>query len=316
MDIGAVLIICSLAAATVYLACRVLAMRATAREIGRAFRSAVQEGSNVPVTVSTSDKAMRELAIQLNVQLDDFRRKRHMFEAGDRRVKEGISNVAHDLRTPLTAIVGYLELLENETDAETASRYVRIIRERAQAMRSLTGELFDWALAAQPDRKEQLVPVRLQDALAESIAVSYPAFNEKGVRPILQFPDTAVVRSADRKSLARIFGNLMTNAIQHGEGDLTITLHPSGRVDFSNAAPGMDPLDVERLFGRFYTVRGGSGSTGLGLSIARMLSEQMNGSMEASLENGVLTVSVLFPDIPPGTPRPRVDRAELRDALE
>lgn len=304
MSIPALVTICLLGAAVIYLLARVLAMRATAREIGRSFYAAVQNGSNTPVTVSTSDRAMRELAIILNVQLDDFKKKRHMYEAGDRRIKDGISNVAHDLRTPLTAIVGYLELLENEPDPQTAARYVRIIRERAQAMHSLTGELFDWAIAAHPEHKEELVPVRLQDALAESIAVNYPAFNEKGVRPIMQFPDESVVRNADRKSLGRIFGNLMTNALRHGEGDLTISLHPSGEVDFSNAAPGLDPLDVERLFDRFYTVRGGNGSTGLGLSIARMLSEQMNGSMDATLKDGILTVRVMLPEQAPGTPKP------------
>ncbi len=105
-----------------------------------------------------------------------------------------------------------------------------------------------------------------------------------------------MVRNLNRAALSRILGNLLTNALKYSGGDLDVTLDGDGTITLSNAAPGLDEVQVGRLFDRFYTVETGRHSTGLGLSIARALTERMGGTIAARYEDGRLRVELRFPE--------------------
>ncbi len=251
--------------------------------------------TNNPIFLPTRDPCARRLAARLNVQLKELRRQRQRYESGDRELKEAVTNVSHDLRTPLTAICGYLELLEKGDNTPRQARYLSLIAGRAQAMRRLIEELLRCTVAASLEDGLSPEAVDLNGAVEEAVAALYGAFIEAGIAPRVSLPPERVARSLDRAALSRVLGNLLANALKYSAGDLDVVLSPDGAITLSNAAPALDEVQVGRLFDRFYTVETGRGSTGLGLSIARSLTERMGGTISARYGAGRLWMEVRFP---------------------
>ena len=250
--------------------------------------------TNTLLSLPCRDRELRRLAAALNQELRLLREERLRYQQGDRDVKEAVVNVSHDLRTPLTALAGYVELLKGEALPPDASRYLRQIEGRTKAMKAMTEELFRYSLAAD-ETSLTLEPVDLRAAVEESLLSFYGAFQQKGAVPQVFLPESPVVRQVDRGALSRVLGNILANALKYSEGDLAVTVTQRGQMIFSNLAPGLDPISAGRLFDRFYTVESSRQSTGLGLSIAKELAQRMDGSIGSNFQNGTLTVWVEFP---------------------
>ena len=197
---------------------------------------------------------MRHLADTVNIQLQKLRTEHHRFRQGDTELKNAVTNISHDLRTPLTAICGYLALLEKEEKTETVKRYIDIIRNRSEMLTLLTEELFRYSVILSKDSDIAREPVVLNKVLEESIAAAYAALNERNIVPGIQMPEEKVVRMLDRAALSRVFSNLLNNAIKYSEGDLEITLRETGEIIFTNTAHGLNEVEVGKLFDRFFTV--------------------------------------------------------------
>ena len=283
-----------LAAAVLILCVRLRLLQKSLDEIAAQLEERLGSDTNNPIFLSARDPHARKLAAELNTRLKELRRLRRRYENGDRELKEAVTNVSHDLRTPLTAICGYLELLDKGDKTPAQARYLALIAERAEAMRQLTGELLRYSVAASPEDELNLEPVDLNGAVEEAVAAFYGALVERGITPSVSLPDERVARSLDRAALSRVLGNLLNNALKYSAGDLEVVLTPDGTITLSNAAPGLDEVQVGRLFDRFYTVETGRHSTGLGLSIARALTERMGGVIAARHEGGRLRVSLCF----------------------
>ena len=159
----------------------------------------------------------------------------------------------------------------------------------AQAMKRLTEELFRYSVVVSEENLAR-EPVDLRRAVEEALLSFYGALEGRGIEPQVRLPETPVIRQLDPAAVNRVLGNILTNALKYSAGDLEVTLEESGRLTFSNAAPGLDPVAAGRLFDRFYTVEAARNSTGLGLSIAKELTQRMGGEMGAELHNGRLTV--------------------------
>ena len=281
----------ALAALALALLIRLRLLQKSLDDITGQLEERLSSDTNNPIFLPTRDPHARKLAAALNVQLKELRRQRQRYENGDRELKEAVTNVSHDLRTPLTAICGYLELLDRGEKTPEQERYLSLISGRAEAMRQLTEELLRCTVAASLEDELSLEPVDLNAAVEEAVATLYGAFVERGIVPAVSLPDQRVVRELDRAALSRVLGNLLGNALKSSGGDLDVALEPAGAITLSNAAPGLDEVQVGRLFDRFYTVETGRGSTGLGLSIARALAERMG----ARYEGGRLSVALQFP---------------------
>lgn len=246
--------------------------------------------TNNPIFLSSRDPHARKMAAKLNAQLRELRRQRRKYENGDRELKEAVTNVSHDLRTPLTAICGYLELLERRDPDPDTARYLALIGERAETMKRLTEELLRYSVAAGGENGLKLEPVDLNEAVEEAVASFYGALTQRGIVPAVTLPAERVVQTLDRAALSRVLGNLLSNALKYSGGDLDVRLDPDGTVTLANTAPGLDEVQVGRLFDRYYTVQTAHGSTGLGLSIARALTERMGGTVSAHIRDGRLAI--------------------------
>lgn len=247
------------------------------------------QDTNTLLSPPCRDRELRRLASALNQELRALRQERLRYQQGDKELKEAVVNISHDLRTPLTAISGYLQLLQGQDLPPDAQRYLEQIGGRTQAMKRLTEELFRYSVVMS---EENLAgePVDLRRAVEEALLSFYGALEGRRIEPQVRLPETPVIRQLDPAAVNRVLGNILTNALKYSAGDLEVTLEESGRLTFSNSAPGLDPVAAGRLFDRFYTVEAARNSTGLGLSIAKELTQRMGGSIGAELHGGTLTV--------------------------
>lgn len=269
----------------------------TARDIEIQFSERLMTETNTLIDISYQDKTMRRLAEQLNIELRKLRKERHRFQQGDLELKSAVTNISHDLRTPLTAISGYLDLLDNAEKSEAVERYIDVIRNRTEALRQLTEELFSYSVITSPEYDNSLELVAVNGVLEESILGFYAALQEQKITPNVSMTENKVIRKINRAALSRVFSNLINNALKYSDGDLNITLTDTGEIIFTNNASGLNEVDVKRLFDRFYTVENARKSTGLGLSISRILIEQMNGAISAKYENGKLNICIQLPEV-------------------
>ena len=290
-------VLCALLAiAVLLLLWKLWLLRRSAEELRRGVQERLETDTNTLLSIPSRDGAMCRLAAGLNVQLRQLRRERQQYQNGDRDLKEAVTNVSHDLRTPLTAICGYLDLLEGEEKSEAAERYLSLIRGRTDHLRSLTEEFFRTSAVLAAEEPEPAEPVSLNRAVEESLAAWYGVFSARGIAPEVDLPDTPVVRPLNREAVSRILSNVLSNAAKYSPGDLRIVLEKDGTLTFSNAAPSLTPVLAEQLFDRYFTVESGGQGTGLGLSIARRLTEQMGGTAAAGWQGGILTVRLYFPE--------------------
>ncbi len=284
-----------LAVIAAVLAGKIYFMRKSAREIRERLGEILSDDTNALIGLSGGDRELCRLADALNDELRRLREERLRYMNGDRKLKEAVVNISHDLRTPLTAIRGYLELLEREEMSENAVRYRKVIFERVESLSLLTEEFLRYSVAASGEREPRYEAVELNRVLEEHLSAFYGVLCERGITPEIVIPEEKVVRRLDRRELSRVLENITNNAVKYSGGDLKVTLDTAGEITVSNRADRLDSVSVERLFDRFYTVENGSGSTGLGLSIAKTLTERMGGEIRAEYGGGVLTIRVCFP---------------------
>lgn len=277
---------------SVLLLIKVLMMKKSVREISKSFKDKIQSDTNTLIDISSSDRDMNALASELNSQLLILREKRQTYSHGDAELKKAVTNISHDLRTPLTAISGYLDLLENEEKSENAEHYLEIIRNRTESMKTLTEELFRFSVVTSPESELENEECDISALLQESIAENYTLLSEKGIEPKITLPDNKVMRITDKSALSRIFANIISNAAKYSDGDLEITLREDGEISFTNAAKNLTNIQVQKMFDRFYTVNEARKSTGLGLSIAKTLVTKMDGEITARLEDTTLRIII------------------------
>lgn len=273
---------------------RLFSIKKTAKEIEREFAQRLMTETNTLIDIPYRDETMRSLADGINQQLRKLREERHKFQQGDSELKNAVTNISHDLRTPLTAICGYLDLLKEEEKSEAAARYLEQIEDRTEALKQLTEELFKYSVIASTD---EIAPasIDLRQALEESLLSFYGVIKQKGLDTEISITEKKVERFLDPQGVSRVFSNIINNAIKYSDGDFQVWMGDDGTITFANTAADLDSVSVAKLFDRFYTVETGRNSTGLGLSIAKLLTERMGGRIYAEYKENMLMITVSFP---------------------
>ena len=287
-------IICgAFAVVIIILAIKIRMMQKSMDEICLCLSEHLSSDTNQLITVSSSDKHVHHLASEIAKQLTELRRQRRQYISGDRELKEAVTNISHDLRTPLTAICGYLELLEAEEMTDNTRRYVEQISNRTEALKALTEELFRYSVVSSVSALSY-EKINVGRVLEDTLISFYGAFEQKNITPNISLPEGAIIRSLDKSALSRIFGNIISNAVKYSDGDFSVTMTDAGEITFSNTASELSSVDVGKLFDRFYTVDSARKSTGLGLSIAKLLTERMGGRISADYKGNMLSITLSF----------------------
>ena len=269
-------------------------LKRSAREIADEFADRLQTDTNTLIDICSCDKDMLYLANSINKQLKMLRKEHLQYHQGNTELKNAITNISHDIRTPLTAIYGYLDMIQKTNDPEKQVRYISIMKDRAELMKQLTEELFRYSVIVSDESDMKTEDVFVNQVLAESMSSSYPALSNRGITPHITMTDKRIMRNVNKAALSRVFANLLNNAVKYSDGDLEITLSHTGEITFSNTAKELSTVDVEQLFDRFYTVEAAHHSTGLGLSIARTLVERMGGKITAEYNNERLIITIVL----------------------
>ncbi|GFH88948.1 sensor histidine kinase WalK [Lachnospiraceae bacterium] len=277
----------------IMLSIKIYLMEKSVREIMEAFADRLKTDTNILIDISSRDKNMRELADRINTELRLLRKERRCYQQGDQELKDSVTNISHDLRTPLTAICGYLNLLKHEEKSAAVDEYLAQVQNRVDVMISLTEEMFRYSIAASSyELKRERINV--VSVLGESLLSFYGMMQEKGIQPVIAMPEEPVWRMLDVSALNRIFSNIISNALKHSDGDLFVDMKENGTITFSNTAQTLNSVIVGRLFERFYTVGTNYYSTGLGLSIAKLLTGRMGGQISAEYKGEMLYITVQF----------------------
>lgn len=281
----------------IFLLIHLFLLKRDLKEITKQIKEKLTSDTNTPISISSNDKSLQKFVLEINKELYLLRKETLNFKNKNDKLKVATTNIAHDLRTPLTAICGYLDLLEKEEDIEKIKKYFAIIRKRTDSMCQLTEEFFKYSLIFSTTDDLKKDEVILNNILEESIAGFYASLKLKNIVPNIEISENKIKRRLNPLALKRIFDNILNNAVKYSSKDLSISLKENGEIIFKNYAENINLIEVETLFDRFYTVESSTKSSGLGLSIAKYLTEKMGGEIRADYKNNELIIKVYFPEL-------------------
>ena len=271
---------------------KIYIMKKSMKEISVSFSNILQSDTNTLITITTKDKDIKKLANEINRELKKLRKQQLQYQNGNQELKRIITNISHDMRTPLTAIRGYIELLrENKEEQE---KYLKIIDRKTNELTVLTEQLFDFSKTMDMETKTEKEECCLNELLEEALANDYTIFKENNIEPKVEICAEKVYRNLDKHTIIRIFENILSNAGKYSNGDFKVVLYKEGKITFSNKATSLDATTVQKIFDRYFTVENAKKSTGLGLSIAKQLVELNGGNISAKFINQYLIIQIEF----------------------
>lgn len=271
---------------------KIYIMKKSMKEIAVSFSNILQSDTNTLITITTKDKDIKKLANEINRELKKLRKQQLQYQNGNQELKRIITNISHDMRTPLTAIRGYIELLrENKEEQE---KYSKIIDRKTNELTVLTEQLFDFSKTMDMETKIEKEECCLNELLEEALANDYTIFKENNIEPKVEICAEKVYRNLDKHTIIRIFENILSNAGKYSNGDFKVVLDKEGKITFSNKATSLDATTVQKIFDRYFTVENAKKSTGLGLSIAKQLVELNGGNISAKFINQYLIIQIEF----------------------
>jgi signal transduction histidine kinase len=254
--------------------------------------------TNSKVLIPPGDKLVKKLALSINASLEAKGQTEADYKRMDLELRQAISNISHDLRTPLTSIMGYMQLIEDETLPQTERKqYIDVVKNRSKSLQLLISGFYDLSRLEAKEYKFELKTLNLYDIICDITASYYTDFLSCGIEPEISLEEDTNQVISDETAVRRIFSNLIQNMLRYGGKNVSISLKQhSGYVStvFRNDAPDLKKEDVPRLFDRFFTGdrTRTEKSTGLGLAITKHLVEQTGNSISAELKDGALSIEI------------------------
>lgn len=262
--------------------------------ISESLLNILKSDTNNLITIGTNDKNLIQLANILNKSLKDLRTLELEYKNGNQELKSSITNISHDLRTPLTAIRGYLDLIDSKNLNKKQINYLKVIDSKVKDLTELTEQLFDFSKSIDIQNEVKKENICINDILEESIVSFYSLFKEHNITPKIEICNEKVVRLLNENMLKRIFENIISNAIKYGKNDFNVKLYSNGKIEFSNKTDTLDSISLGKIFTRYYTVKSAKKSNGIGLSIAKQLVDLSDGQIKAIYKNSNLIIEVIF----------------------
>lgn len=273
---------------------KLITINISLKEIEHKMKTILNTDTNSLISTSTDNKIVNNFVNKLNVHIKEIRKQELEFKNGNKEIRRSITDISHDLRTPLTSIRGYIDLLKKEKSTKKQKEYLKIIDERVDNLIFLTEQLFDYSKALDTQDRIKKENICINTILEETIISYYALFKKKNVSPIIKICENKIYRHLDPNMLTRIFENIISNCIKHSQDNLNITLTTTGKIIFSNQTSNLDRISIEKIFDRYYTVENAKNNSGVGLSIAKQLVELNGGEISATYRKNTLIIEIDF----------------------
>lgn len=310
MEIGIIVV---LVIALLTITIKYILYRRQIKSICRQIQFVSEDITNHRVRTDLTEKELVELAQLLNEMSDKHNKESVELINKDRRLKETLTSVSHDIRTPLTSLKGYFELLMSEEDTDKKLQYAGVMNERMDNLSDLLDELFTYTKLQNQDYKLELEECDMTKLVLDTIFSFYESFKQAGIEPKLNIDEKKYMVMVNDVAMKRVISNIVRNAVVHGVGQLEISYgvdlntedqvrdnigDKSGKICFvcKNKVAHPENIDISQIFDRFYKADKARSekSTGLGLAIAKEFTEKMGGSIKAELEGDVFAVKLIL----------------------
>lgn len=256
----------------------------------------LDDEKNALITTQLKGDVFEDVVRKINVMKENEHKTKVEINKEQAALKQAIADISHDIRTPLTSVVGYLQLAEKNAENEEQRADIEIALERAKYCSTLVNDFFELSVIDSKGIEPVMESVDVNDLLCELILANFPSFETKGITPRFEDSGNPVYAKADKKMLTRVIQNLISNGIKYSSDRLEISLEETEnavKISLTNPISDYD-IDVEKIFDKFYQsskARTANGA-GIGLYVCKQFVTAMDGMIFASLKKGVLTVTV------------------------
>lgn len=277
----------------------VFLQRQEIRNISRQLKEIKDQDTNVLVHSNGSGRLYAELINEINLLLREMQRSRVTYQQKNHALEQMMTNISHDLRTPLTSALGYIHLLQGSAlTEEEKERELAIVERRLIRLEELIDSFFEFSQTISSEKAPEMSEVNIIAVLEESIAHYYDDYLSRNREILFECRQHRQIIPSNKKMLLRIFDNLIGNALKHGVGDLTVSVDTAADIQIMFANRLDDPgLETDRLFDEFYTtdISRTKGNTGLGLAIVKQFTELLGGSVSVQNTDGLFLLTVCIP---------------------
>lgn len=270
------------------------------KDICRQLRFLQECDSNMLITTEMKKGHIEELAELLNTLLKERKKERADYQKKEQMIADIYTNLSHDIRTPLTSLDGYFQLLEETQEENDRKRYIQIIQERIESLKEMLEELFTYTKLQNGTYELKLEPQNVGQILKETVFSYYDDWAEQGISPQFEITEEPVWIRGNKQALRRTIQNIIKNGLDHGNKEIRIQLSRNEKqmeLVFQNKIEPGEQIDISRVFERFYKAdkARSKSSTGLGLSIAKGFVEKMQGEIAAEIKEDWFCIKISFP---------------------
>ncbi len=255
--------------------------------------------TNMKLLSGTPLKPLNRLTDNINGLLSETAGKCRAVEKEDRSLKDSLTGISHDIRTPLTSLSGYFQLLCDTEDPDERARYSAVINARIRDLESMLENLFSYTKLQNSDYKLPMSRINFTECVIDTVLAFYEQFSEKGITPRVDIDESPVFICGNTAAVRRILQNILKNALEHGTESIDLSLRTEGSKTVfrcANKCNNPEKIDLSGVFNKFYKADPArrDTSTGLGLTIARELAGRLGGTLEASLEEDIFLICARF----------------------
>lgn len=274
---------------TIVFLIRLIQERKQIREITSQLKDYNKQATEMKVNISLSNKHLEALAAEINQTIAGRVEANANTHRVERELKQAIAGMSHDLRTPLTSIIGYMQLMNNqELDESQKDEYLEIAQKRAIRLQKLLNDFFALSIVDSEDYPINLEAANINALVKETLLSYYDQFEAMSLQPTVKLTNEELVVLIDEHACKRILENLLSNATQHSAGNIRVSLEQQGNeavLIIKNRVNHAKQIREDKLFERFYTTdQTRQSSRGLGLTIVQSLMNRQDGEITAEVQ--------------------------------
>ena len=299
-----------LAIIVIIMAAVLLKIRAQLRDINDQLDFLYENDTNMLIGTDTNLIYLGQFKQRVNRFVEQWHKKRAEAAKKEQMISDTYTNLSHDIRTPLTSLDGYFQLLKDEKDEKLQAHYIGIIQERIASLKDILEELFMFTKLKNDTFNLEMDKCCVSRLLKQTVFSYYDEWKMRGIEPVVDICDEQIFILANTQALKRVFQNVIKNGLVHGKSDIEIKLYTidSGKNDgsdrgnkvvnivVSNTIDDPENIDTSQVFERFYKADEARSvtSSGLGLSIAKELVERMGGKINAQIEDNRFCINISY----------------------